>query len=417
LRPVYTFLVISLIILAIDLYVWQGISLLIRTLTPKTQRVIRWVYWGFTAGNFVLFVALRFGFMVSFHRATMQLLFALTFAVLLAKIVWVVFLLLDDVVRLVRWIWPNFSGEGELNPSRTHNPGRLKFFSQAGLLLGTGLITAMTWGIAKGAHNYNIRRRNLHIPNLPDAFNGLKIVQISDIHAGSFWSFDAVERGIRMIEGEKPDLVFFTGDLVNDRAVEMEDWKDLFARIKAPMGVFSILGNHDYGDYVMWSSEDEKRANLEKLVQTHADMGWTLLRNEHKIIEKDNARMAVIGVENWSNKARFPRYGDLDTAYSGAENVPLKLLLSHDPSHWKAQVLEKYPDINATFSGHTHGMQFGVDTRYYRWSPVKYMYREWADLYEENGSYLYVNRGFGYLGYPGRLGMNPEISVFTLQKV
>jgi uncharacterized protein len=203
---------------------------------------------------------------------------------------------------------------------------------------------------------------------------------------------------------------------VNDRAEEMEDWKSLFARIKAPLGVFSILGNHDYGDYVFWPSQAEKQANLDSLVRTHADMGWSLLRNEHRVIEKGDSRLAVIGVENWSNKARFPRYGDLDTACAGAENVPVKLLLSHDPSHWKAQVLEKFPDINAMFSGHTHGMQFGVDTRFYRWSPVKYMYREWADLYEENGRYLYVNRGFGYLGYPGRLGMNPEISVFTLRK-
>ncbi|MFY7847914.1 MAG: metallophosphoesterase [Bacteroidia bacterium] len=416
-RPLYTFLIISAIILAIDFYVWQGVSFLIRNMSPRAQRIIRDVYWGFTAANFLLFVALRFGFLINFHRATMQLIFAFTFAVLLAKIVWALFLIMDDAARLVRWIWANaFSGEGELNPSRTKGIDRLKFFSQAGLLLGGGLVTAMTWGIVKGAHNYKVRRRELRIAGLPDAFDGLKIAQLSDIHAGSFWSYNAVERGVNMVLEEKPDMVFFTGDLVNDRADEMDDWKELFGRITAPMGVFSVLGNHDYGDYVVWPSAEAKEANLAKLAKTHADMGWQLLRNEHKLVTKGDSSLAVVGVENWSNKARFPKYGRLDTALAGTEAAPVRLLLSHDPSHWKAQVLDHNLPIHATFSGHTHGMQFGVDVKHYRWSPVKYMYREWLDLYEENGRYLYVNRGFGYLGYPGRLGMHPEVSVFTLRK-
>ncbi|MEN9511142.1 MAG: hypothetical protein RLZZ370_961, partial [Bacteroidota bacterium] len=256
--------------------------------------------------------------------------------------------------------------------------------------------------------------RALRLKNLPEPFHGMKIVQISDIHSGSFWSYDAVKRGIDMILQERPDVIFFTGDLVNDRADEMEPWKELFGRLKAPMGVYSILGNHDYGDYVPWPSAEAKRANLEQLKKTHADMGWNLLLNEHRTLEKDGASIAILGVENWSNKARFPKYGKLQEALRGTEPYSVKLLLSHDPSHWKEQVLGK-TDIQATFSGHTHGMQFGVDSRYYRWSPVKYVYKEWMDLYQEQGQYLYVNRGFGYLGYPGRVGILPEISVFTLE--
>ncbi len=413
-RPALFFLFVTLIILSIDFYVWQGVKLLIQNSAPRTRNWVRWAYWGFTAFNFLLFFTLRFGFLEDFHRATLQLLFFLAFAVLVGKIIWMAFLITDDLIRLVRLLLQN-TGVVQAEPGVAENSvSRLKFLSQAGALLGAGLITAMTWGVAKGAHNYSIRRRALRLKNLPEAFRGMKIVQISDIHSGSFWSYDAVKRGIDMILQERPDVIFFTGDLVNDRADEMEPWKELFGRLKAPMGVYSILGNHDYGDYVPWPSAEAKRANLEQLKQTHADLGWNLLLNEHRVLTKDGASIALLGVENWSNKARFPKYGRLNEAFQGTEAYPVKLLLSHDPSHWKEQVLGK-TDIQATFSGHTHGMQFGVDSRYYRWSPVKYVYKEWMDLYEEQGQYLYVNRGFGYLGYPGRLGINPEITVFTLE--
>jgi predicted MPP superfamily phosphohydrolase len=413
-RPALFFLFVTLIILSIDFYVWQGVKVLIQNSSPRTRNWVRWAYWGFTAFNFLLFFTFRFGMLQNFHRASLQLVFFLAFAVIVGKIIWTAFLLTDDLIRLIRLTLQQTGVVQAEAGTATNSVSRLKFLSQAGALLGAGLITAMTWGVAKGAHNYSIRRRSLRLQNLPEAFRGLKIVQISDVHSGSFWSYDAVKRGIDMILQERPDVIFFTGDLVNDRADEMEPWKELFGRLKAPMGVYSILGNHDYGDYVPWPSAEAKRANLEQLKKTHADMGWNLLLNEHRTLEKDGASIAILGVENWSNKARFPKYGKLQEALRGTEPYSVKLLLSHDPSHWKEQVLGK-TDIQATFSGHTHGMQFGVDSRYYRWSPVKYVYKEWMDLYQEQGQYLYVNRGFGYLGYPGRVGILPEISVFTLE--
>lgn len=413
-KPIFFFLFVTLIILSVDFYVWQGVKVLLQNATPRSRYWIRWTYWGFTLLNFLLFFTFRFGLLQDFHRASLQLIFFLAFAVLVGKIIWMAFLLTDDLIRLVRLVLQN-TGVTAPEPGKSVNTvSRLRFLSQAGALLGAGLITAMTWGVAKGAHNYSIRRRSLRLKGLPEAFRGLKVVQISDIHSGSFWSYDAVKRGVDMILNEKPDVVFFTGDMVNDRAEEMEPWKELFSRLKAPLGVYSILGNHDYGDYVPWPSAEAKHANLEQLKKNHADLGWNLLLNEHRVLEKDGASIALLGVENWSNKARFPKYGKLQQALKGTDSYPVKLLLSHDPSHWKAEVLGK-TDIQATFSGHTHGMQFGVDSRYYRWSPVKYVYKEWMDLYEEQGQYLYVNRGFGYLGYPGRLGINPEITVFTLE--
>ena len=242
----------------------------------------------------------------------------------------------------------------------------------------------------------------------------MKIVHISDIHSGSFTDKKAVEKGIQKILDEKPDLILFTGDLVNDHADEMTEYASVFARLKAPMGVFSSLGNHDYGDYRTWTSEKEKADNHTRLKQLHADMGWRLLMNEHLPLEKDGQQIAIMGIENWSAKANFARYGKMAEAYAGAEKYPFKILLSHDPSHWEAEVREKYKDVDLMLSGHTHGMQFGVEIPGFRWSPVQYVYKQWAGLYEKENQKLYVNRGFGFIGYPGRVGILPEITVIEL---
>jgi len=180
------------------------------------------------------------------------------------------------------------------------------------------------------------------------------------------------------------------------------------------MGVYSTLGNHDYGDYVIWDSAEAKEQNLKDIIQHHRTLGWDLLMDEHRIIEKNGEKIAILGIQNWSNLGKFPKYGDLEKAYKGTEGIPVKLLLSHDPTHWRQQVLNYKPDIKVSFAGHTHGLQFGIDTAFYRWSPAKYIYPEWMDLYSENDQHLYVNRGFGYLGYPGRMGIYPEITVVTL---
>jgi predicted MPP superfamily phosphohydrolase len=240
------------------------------------------------------------------------------------------------------------------------------------------------------------------------------VVHISDIHCGSFTDKEAVVRGVEMVMAQKPDLILFTGDLVNNIADEMDDYMDVFNRLNAPLGVYSTLGNHDYGDYSHWDTEEEKVANLEKLKSIHGTLGWRLLMNEHVALERDGERIALIGVENWSSKARFPKHGNLEKAHAGTKDFPFKILMSHDPSHWDAQVRKFYPDIDLMLAGHTHGMQFGIEIPGIRWSPVQYVYKQWAGLYERGRQKLYVNRGFGFIGYPGRVGILPEITVFEL---
>lgn len=219
-----------------------------------------------------------------------------------------------------------------------------------------------------------------------------------------------------MLLREKPDVVFFTGDLVNNEASEMRDYQDIFAKVKAPLGVYSTLGNHDYGDYVMWASAEAKRKNLEDLKATHKLMGWNLLMNESRYLSQNGDKIAILGIENWSAKGRFPKYGSLAKAYENTDEASVKILLSHDPSHWRAEVLEQYEDIDLMLAGHTHGMQFGIEIGNFRWSPVQYFYEEWADLYTKANQYLYVNRGFGFIGYPGRIGILPEICIFELKR-
>jgi hypothetical protein len=274
----------------------------------------------------------------------------------------------------------------------------------------------MSYGVLSGAHDYQVHRKTLYLPNLPKSFDGLRFAQLSDIHSGSFFNKVAVRGGVEMLLKEKPDVVFFTGDLVNNVASEMKDYQDIFSKVKAPLGVYSTLGNHDYGDYVMWSSAEAKRKNLEDLKATHQLMGWRLLMNESQYLTQNGDKIAVMGIENWSAKGRFPKYGNLSKAHQNTEEASVKILLSHDPSHWRAEVLEDYKDIDLMLAGHTHGMQFGIEIGNFRWSPVQYFYEEWADLYSHANQYLYVNRGFGFIGYPGRIGILPEICIFELRR-
>jgi predicted MPP superfamily phosphohydrolase len=254
----------------------------------------------------------------------------------------------------------------------------------------------------------------LSFSNLPQAFKGFKIVHISDVHSGSFQDKTAVKKGIDLINAQHPDLILFTGDLVNDRHDEMLEYMDIFSTLKAKYGVYSTLGNHDYGDYVAWPNAAAKTDNLEKLKNVHAKMGWRLLMNEHVAIEKNNDAFALLGIENWGAKGRFPKYGKMQEAYPGTEKYAFKILMSHDPSHWDAQVKTEYKDIDLMLAGHTHGMQFGLENPYFKWSPVQWMYKQWAGLYEEGNQKLYVNRGFGFIGYPGRVGILPEITLIEL---
>jgi predicted MPP superfamily phosphohydrolase len=287
------------------------------------------------------------------------------------------------------------------------------FLSWLGIGVGGGLFGTLLYGFGN-KYRYRIEKAKIQSDKIPAAFKGLKIVQISDIHSGSLDDLEAVKKGIQKINDLQPDVIFFTGDLVNNMAKEMEDKIAVFSSLKAPLGVFSILGNHDYGDYVSWPSADAKKENLDKLKSIHAAMGWRLLLNEHVALEKDGASIGLIGIENWGARANFAKYGDLKKAYQGADQYPFKILLSHDPSHWDAEVCKHYGDIDLMLSGHTHGMQFGVEIPGFRWSPVQYVYKQWGGLYKKGDQHLYVNRGFGFLGYPGRVGILPEITLIEL---
>jgi len=267
----------------------------------------------------------------------------------------------------------------------------------------------------RNKYRYRIFREKVRIPNLPPQLKGLKIVQISDIHAGSFNAIEPVLAGVEKIISEAPDLFFFTGDLVNTVAREIKPFVPIFSKIKARYGVYSIMGNHDYGDYARWPNAEAKAENRNALEAAHADLGWTLLNNENEIIDIDGAKVAIIGVENFSANRRFSRYGDLKTASEGTQKADLRVCLSHDPSHWTHEILSEYPEIELTLSGHTHGGQFGLELFNWKWSPVQYFYKYWAGLYQQANQYLYVNRGFGFLGYPGRVGILPEITVLELE--
>lgn len=343
---------------------------------------------------------------------------ALTLGLTVGKVLVLVVMLVDDLRRLVMWLISSFTQPGTaVDATAERGVTRSVFLSRLALIIGGTTVAGFLYGITN-RYNYQVRRIKLKFKDLPASFKGMRIVQISDIHTGSFDNHNAVAHGIEQVLEQKPDIIFFTGDLVNNKAEEVDErYQQIFSRLKAPMGVYSILGNHDYGDYVQWNSQTEKAANLERLKNMQRNMGWRLLMNEHVILQRGEDKIAVVGIENWGAKAGFPKYGNMRKAYSGLpeQNIPFKILLSHDPSHWDAEVRPQYSDIQLTLSGHTHGMQLGIDSKILKWSPVQYVYKEWAGLYQEENQYIYVNRGFGFIGYPGRLGILPEITVIELE--
>ncbi len=413
----FFFIILALVLFAVDWYVWQAVRTLIRTSSDTTQRWATGVYWAFSViplGAFLLLQVLPPDFL---NKTVRNFVFAGIAIPYFAKIFAVVFLLIDDLRRLVQWIISKFVpsvAPAPADPSQPRIP-RSEFLSATALIAGTGLMGTFAYGIISGAHDYRIRRVKVALKNLPKEFDGIRIAQLSDIHSGSFFNKTAVQGGVDMLLKEKPDIAFFTGDLVNDRAYEVKDYIDVFSKVKAPLGVHSIFGNHDYGDYQPFENAAAKRKNLEDLAAAHKRMGWNLMLDENRPIRVDGAEIGLIGIQNWG-AGGFAKYGDLAKAYRGAEDYPVKILLSHDPSHWQEQVRPNYKDIDLALAGHTHGMQFGVEVPGFKWSPVQYRYKEWAGLYKEGEQHLYVNRGFGYLGYPGRVGILPEITILELIK-
>lgn len=344
-----------------------------------------------------------------------QLLMGIFFMLLFPKFIIALLLLGEDVFRMLGW-----AANGLLSLFGTEaffHTGRSVLWSWIAIGFSGFLGLAFIYGSLFNVYRYKVRNVKVKLLSLPKAFNGLKVVQISDIHSGSLKDKDAVLQAVKTINALEPDLIFFTGDLVNNIADEAQGFVSIFSQLKARHGVYSILGNHDYGDYMVWPDAETKDANLEQLKSTHARMGWRLLLNEHVHIERDGESIVVAGVENWSARGRFKSYGKLQQALHGVQDALTVLLLSHDPSHWEAEILDHPARVDITFSGHTHGMQFGFEWLRLRWSPVQYVYRQWAGLYHRQNQYLYVNRGFGVIGYPGRVGILPEITLFTLQSV
>lgn len=409
---------IAIIFVALDLYLFQAVRVLTDESSPRTRLIVHSVYWALAGLSFFLFLFYNlFPEIRDKSQLFRQLALFYIFAHFISTLIGSLFVAVDDIIRLTQWVYYKFVPNGGAPLSKTgEGITRSEFLAKTAVTAAVIPSVTMGFGILSGAHDYRIHRVKVPIADLPKQFEGIRIGQLSDIHSGSFFDKKAVIGGVEMLQNEKPDMVFFTGDLVNNVAEEVKDYVPIFGKIKAPLGVYSTLGNHDYGDYVAWESEAAKQANLRDLKAAHKEMGWDLLMNENRIIKEGGEQLAILGVENWGNRGRFPKYGRLGEAHAGTEEAATKVLLSHDPSHWDGQVRPEYQDIDLMLAGHTHGFQFGVEWGPIKWSPAQYMYPQWAGLYTEGKQNLYVNRGFGYLGYPGRIGILPEVTVLELVK-
>ncbi|MEN0053674.1 MAG: metallophosphoesterase [Mucilaginibacter sp.] len=405
------FLIISAISLLFDWYVFSGLKTLSADWPQLWRNLTLFGYLLVSVGIVALFL-IGFGSfstatgMRPFHEWVLSLF--LTFFI--TKLFFVIILSLGDLGRFVIGLFNMASG----NHSQPAFPGRRKFISEIAVLVASVPFTSLIYAMTKGKYSYKLHTKTIYFNDLPDAFDGFTITQLSDIHSGSFDNTGAMQRGIDLAKAQKSDLFVFTGDLVNNVATEIEPYIDRFKQIKAPYGQFSILGNHDYGDYIQWNSEQEKAANLDLLKQHHQDLGYRLLLDENVTIEKNGQKISLIGVQNWGRG--FIQIGNLNKALQGVPKDAFKILLSHDPTHWEEQVRYHDTTVHLTLSGHTHGAQFGVEAAGIKWSPVKYRYLDWAGLVNEKNRYLYVNRGFGFLAFSGRLGIWPEVTVITLRK-
>ena len=395
-------LIITGIFFALEFYIYQAFK------TVTNNHWLRIAYWAITLIAYLFFIYEILNFKRTdrdHHRV--QLVASLFLIFFLPKLFIIFFLLIEDLYRGIRFLFQSFGG-GE-----NYLPERRQFLSFIGIGSAAMLSAFFIDGIIFGKYRHSVRKVKIKIKNLPASFKGYKIIQISDVHSGSFFHPEKLQKAINLINEQKADLIIFTGDMVNNYAHEFEPFVPLFSSIQSKDGKLSILGNHDYGDYGEWKSAEEKAENVPHLIQLQAKAGFQMLRNEHRIIEKNGEKLYILGVENWGEKP-FPQYGDLDKAAAGVPPEAAKILMSHDPTHFD-RIVKKHPsNVQLTLSGHTHGMQFGIDLKNVRWSPVQYRYPKWADLYESEGKSLYVNRGFGVIGYPGRVGIEPEITLFEL---
>lgn len=409
-----TLFIFVALFLVIDYYVFQAVVTVSKNWSGQWKNIFQYGFWVPTALSILALLWWTFGDPYKYSPGFRNWVLTGLVAVYFSKIFSVVVLFIDDITRGIKWV-AQFFQDGAQEKIPGEGITRSEFLSKTALIAAAVPFGAMTYGIISGAHDYRIRRQIVKLPNLPSSFDGITIAHLSDIHSGSFFNKRAVRGGVEMVLAQKPDVIFFTGDLVNNEAAEVKEYIDVFNKLRAPLGVFSVTGNHDYGDYYRWASADAKRKNFRDLIEAHRLLGFDLLMNQNRTLELNGEKVSILGVENWGGRG-FTKYGKLDQAYNGTDEAAVKLLLSHDPSHWDAQVRPQFPDVDVMFSGHTHGFQFGVELGDFKWSPSQYAYKQWAGLYQEGSQYLYVNRGFGYIGYPGRIGMPPEITMLELKR-
>lgn len=407
------------LLLLIDLYTYTSVYRTTRNFLPFYRNSVRIGIWLTTAVAIALVIWYNFSDPYYKALSIRQWIIIIVLMIYGSKLLTILVIFIDDIQintrRFVRFLKTRSRPEKKFAGKPIT---RSEFFDRTAIAAGFVPLASMVTGILSGATNYKVRRKTIYLPNLPGAFDGIRIGHFSDTHAGTFFNRTGVKGGVDMLLNEKPDVIFFTGDLVNYQTNEVENYIDIFDKVKAPLGVFSTTGNHDYGNYRRWASEAAKKKNFQDMITAHRLLGYDLLMNEHRFLEVDGERIAVIGVENWGMgpALRFPKYGKLAEAYKGTGEAPVRLLLSHDPSHWDAQIRPEFSDIDVTFAGHTHGFQMGIEVGDFHWSPSQYAYKQWAGLYQEGNQYLYVNRGYGCIGYPGRIGMPPELTVIELKR-
>ncbi len=398
-------IVFVVFILFVDFYAYQSIKRLTKNLTAKI------LYWGISFGILINLLYKLFVFNDSRGLTQpMMLAFGLLILSLIPKIILLLVLFGEDIFRVFKGFF-NYFSKGE---PKAFLADRRAFVSKVALAIAAIPFSSIIYGMTRGKYNYQVIKHTLYFDDLPEAFDGFKLTHISDLHSGSFDDEEKIVAGIDLINEQASELILFTGDLVNNTSDEMIPWISHFSKLKANYGKYSVLGNHDYGEYVHFDSEEEKERNFKAIKDLHPQIGFNLLLNDSVYIEKGNDKIALIGVENWGT--RFKKLGDLNLASKKINKEDFKILMSHDPSHWDAEIRNHRSNFQLTLSGHTHGMQFGIEIPGIKWSPIQYLYKQWAGIYSELGKYINVNRGFGFLAFPGRVGIWPEITVITLKK-
>ncbi|MCS6991542.1 MAG: metallophosphoesterase [Chitinophagales bacterium] len=401
------------LLLATDVYAYQSVATLLRG-KRSWGKTIRAFYWLLALSGIAVPLVFYFYGWERLGSVWRNLMLSWMVIHYVPRIAVAGLMIMEDVYRLLRWL------SEKVFPSKTNGPvslSRKKFLSQLAVIGGGLLTVQFIYGMVRTAYDIRIVRQPLRLRGLPKAFQGLMVAQISDLHLGSFMSLKPVETMVEKLNELKPDVIFFTGDMVNNRSNEIFPYLSALKQIQAPLGVYAVRGNHDFGDYYNWPDEQHRKHDELALIDAYRQLGWRLLINEHALISRGDECIAVVGVDNWSVHKRFRRYGDLNKALKGTEQAAVRLLLSHDPTHWDAEILSAALPIAVTCSGHTHGFQFGVETAGVRWSPAQWLYPRWAGLYQQDDKYLYVNRGIGFVGYSGRVGIKPEITVFELLMV